>query len=71
MRVVEYRHIKPKYAFCTGCGTILEFTKAESRMSIITLSKGLQNNGKDYSITCPCCGRAIYDKDWKDSVEEC
>lgn len=71
MRVVEYRHIKPKYAFCTGCGAILEFTKAESRMSNIALSKGLQNNGKDYVITCPCCGRAIYDKDWKDSVEEC
>jgi hypothetical protein len=40
-------------------------------MSNIALSRGLQNNGKDYVINCPCCGRATYDGDWKKSVEEC
>ena len=71
MRVVEYRHIKPKYAFCTGCGAILEFYKSDTRMSNIRAIRGVQNNGKDYLIHCPCCGRGIYDKDWKDSVEDC
>ena len=71
MRVVEYRHIKPKYAFCPGCGAILEFNNSDMTMSIITMSKGLQNNGRDYVVKCPCCGRDIYDRDWKDSVEDC
>ena len=71
MRIVEYGHIKPKYAFCRGCGAILEFTAAESSLSKLTLQKGHQNNGKDCFVRCPACSRVIYDGEWKDSVGEC
>ena len=71
MRVVEYRHIKPKYAFCHGCGAILEFATANSSMAKLTLQKGPQNKGKDYFVRCPACSRVIYDGEWKDSVDEC
>ena len=71
MRVVEYGHIKPRYAFCHGCGAILEFTKVDMKMSNIHLAKGPQNAGKDYVVNCPVCGRAIYDGQFKDTPEEC
>lgn len=71
MRVYEYGHIKPRYAFCTGCGAILEFDKTDLKMSNMHISKGAQYNGKDYVINCPVCGRAIYDGQFKDSPDEC
>lgn len=71
MRVLEYGHIKPRYAFCPGCGAILEFNKSDMRVSITALHKGFQNDGKDYVVNCPVCGRAIYDANFKDSPEEC
>ena len=71
MRVIEYKHIKPKYAFCRGCGAILEFTAAESSTSKLALQKGLQNKGEDYFVRCPACSRVISDGEWKDSVDEC
>ena len=71
MKVVKYGHILPRYAFCTGCGAILEFTQADMQMSTLHISKGVQNNGKDYVVHCPICGRAIYDGQFKDSAEEC
>jgi hypothetical protein len=71
MRVVEYGHIKPFYAFCHGCGAILEFSKTEARMSNISLQRGPQRDGKDYVVYCPVCRRAIYEKEWKETVEEC
>lgn len=71
MRVVEYGHIKPRYAFCNGCGAILEFNKTDMKMSNMHLAKGPQHNGKDYCVNCPICGRAIYDGMFKDSAEEC
>lgn len=71
MRVVEYKHIKPKYAFCAGCGAILEFNKADQRLTNMALHHGLSNNGKDWMVTCPVCMRAIYDRDFKESPDEC
>ena len=71
MKVIEYGHIKPLYAFCSGCGSILEFTARESKMSNLHISKGPQDNGKDYFIVCPVCGRVIFDKDYKATLEEC
>jgi hypothetical protein len=71
MRVREYGHIKPMYAFCSGCGAILEFDKSDQRLSIVALHKGLQNDGKDWLIKCPVCTRTIYDCDFKESPDEC
>lgn len=71
MRVVEYKHIKPMYAFCRGCGAILEFAAMEASMSYTRMQKGPQGNGMDYYINCPCCHRKIYDNEWKASAEEC
>lgn len=71
MVVVKYGHIKPMYAFCAGCGAILEFNKSDQRMSNKTLQNGLQNNGKDFFITCPVCSRVIYELDFKESQQEC
>jgi predicted nucleic acid-binding Zn-ribbon protein len=71
MRVVKYGHIKPMYAFCPGCGAILEFDKSDQRLSIVALHKGLQNDGKDWLIKCPVCTRTIYDGNFKDTAEEC
>jgi hypothetical protein len=71
MRVYEYGHIKPMYAFCPGCGAILEFNKSDQRLSNIALHKGLQNDGKDWVIKCPVCMRAIYDCDFKESPDDC
>ena len=71
MRVIEYKHIKPKYAFCTGCGAILEFNKTDYKMSNISLSKGIQGNGKDYLVHCPVCSRSIYEESFKDTIGEC
>ena len=71
MRVYQYGHIKPLYAFCTGCGAILEFDKQEQCLSSIAVHKGLQHGGKDYVIKCPVCSRAIYDRDFKASPNEC
>ena len=71
MRVVKYGHIKPSYAFCRGCGAILEFTKSDSEMSFMNIRNGPQGEGKDYVVKCPICSRAVYDGEWKDSPEEC
>ena len=71
MRVVEYRHIKPMYAFCRGCGAILEFPAREAKMSYSRVAHGFQGDGNDYYINCPVCGRAIFDGEWKSSVAEC
>lgn len=71
MKVYEYGHIKPMYAFCSGCGAILEFVRQDAKMSNMCLAKGPQNNGKDYVITCPVCGRAVYEQSWKATAEEC
>ena len=71
MRVVEYGHIKPRYAFCAGCGAILEFNKTDQRLTNMALHHGLANDGKDWMITCPVCTRVIYDRDFKDTPEEC
>lgn len=71
MKIIKYGHIKPIYAFCRGCGAILEFTKADTKISNIALSKGLQNEGKDFIVICPCCRRAIYDEQFEDSPENC
>lgn len=71
MRVIEYGHIKPAFAFCSGCGAIIEFERKEARMSNIAMQKGRQHDGKDSLVNCPICGKAIYEKDWKESVEDC
>ena len=71
MKVYEYGHIKPMYAFCTGCSAVLEFDKSDQRVSNVALQKGLQHDGKDYVIKCPVCSRAIYDRDFKASPNEC
>ena len=71
MRVVEYGHIKPRYAFCTGCGAILEFNKTDQRLTNMALHHGIVNDGKDWMIICPVCTRVIYDCDFKDSPDEC
>ena len=71
MRVYKYGHIAPRYAFCNGCGAILEFTKVDLKMSNMHLAKGPQNDGKDYVVNCPVCGRAIYDSQFKDTPDEC
>ena len=71
MRVVQFGHIKPMYAFCRGCGAILEFAAMEAKMSNKRIQLGLQGNGRDYYINCPCCHRVIFDEDWKASAEEC
>lgn len=71
MRVYEYGHIKPMYAFCSGCGAILEFNKSDQKVSNTALHKGFQNDGKDWVIKCPVCTRAIYDRDFKESPDEC
>ena len=71
MKVYEYGHIKPMYAFCSGCGAILEFVKRDAKMSNMCLAKGPQCNGKDYVVICPVCGRAIYEHSWKTFAEEC
>lgn len=71
MKVYSYGHIKPMYAFCSGCGAVLEFNKSDQRLSNIALHKGFQNDGKDWVIKCPVCTRAIYDRDFKESPDEC
>lgn len=69
MKVLSYRHIKPLFAFCTGCGATLEFVRKEASMSKIHLARGPQNDGKDYFVTCPVCGKIIYENAWKNQVE--
>lgn len=69
MKVLGYGHIKPFYAFCTGCAATLEFPRREARISKLALAKGFQNDGKDYYIVCPVCGKFIYEQAWKDQVE--
>jgi uncharacterized protein with PIN domain len=59
------------YAFCRGCGAVLEFTTREAKLTNISLQKGLQNNGKDYLVHCPVCGRAIWNNEWKKSADLC
>lgn len=70
MKVVEYGYILPFYAFCTGCGAVLEFTKRDAKMSNICLAKGPRNDGRDYMVACPVCGRILYEHSWKTSKEE-
>lgn len=70
MRVYEYRDIKLKYVFCSGCGAILEFNKSDQMLSITALHKGLQNDGKDWVIKCPLCAMVIYDRDFKESPDD-
>jgi len=65
MKVLSYCHIKPLFAFCTGCGATLEFVRREAKMSKIHLVNGTQNDGKDYYIICPVCGKIIYENTWK------
>jgi len=69
MKVLSYCHIKPLFAFCTGCGATLEFVRREAKMSKIHLVNGTQNDGKDYYIICPVCGKIIYENTWKNQVE--
>jgi uncharacterized protein with PIN domain len=71
VKVFKYGHIKPAYAFCVGCGAVLEFERKEGKMSKIALQKGRQHDGKDCFVNCPVCGRAIYEKDWEESVDNC
>lgn len=71
MRVYSYGHIKPLYAFCRGCGAILEFSSKESKVSRYCLANGPQDDGRDYFIMCPVCSRVIYDRDFKASPDEC
>ena len=69
MKVLSYRHIKPLFAFCTGCGATLEFARREASMSKLHLARGPQKDGKDYYIICPVCGKVIYENAWKNQVE--
>lgn len=61
MRIIQYGHLKPQYTKCTECGAILEFTRADLRLSTTHLSKGPQHDGRDYFINCSVCRHKIYD----------
>ena len=71
MKVIVYGHIKPMYAKCHGCGATLEFPSREAKPSHSRVSHGFQGDGHDYYINCPMCGRAIFDKEWEASKDEC
>lgn len=65
MKVYEYGHIKPMYAFCSGCGAILEFNSRETKKTNRCIE------GKYHYINCPICGRVIFDGNFKASPEDC
>lgn len=71
VKVLEYGHIKPLYAFCRGCGAVLEFSSHETKMTNRCLANGPQDNGRDRFINCPVCGRVIFDGEFKASKDEC
>ena len=71
MKVYQYGHIKPQYAFCSGCGAILEFVEKDIHMSRKCLTRGPQHDGTDCYVMCPICGKIIYEKYFRDSPEAC
>ncbi len=71
MRVYKYGHIKPLYAFCRGCGAILEFNSRDSRMTNRCIAHGPEDVGRDRYVNCPVCGRTIFDGAFKASPDEC
>ena len=71
MKVYEYGHIKPMYAFCSGCDAILEFSSRESKATNRCIAYGPQDEGKDRYINCPVCGRVIFDGSFKASPDDC
>ena len=71
MKVYQYGHIKPQYAFCSGCGAILEFVESDIHMSKKCLTRGPQHDGTDRYVMCPCCLKAVYEKYFRDSPEAC
>lgn len=57
MKVIKYGHIKPRTAFCRGCGAELEFTVADAHF----FRKVLGTN-------CPVCRRFIPESQWDEKV---
>ena len=49
VKVLSYRHIKPRQVFCHHCGAELEYLYTDVKTK----------NGNKHYITCPVCGKNI------------
>ena len=52
MEVVSYGHIKPRQAFCSGCGATLRYLPKDIKTKP-------SRPDRPY-VNCPVCGKAIF-----------